>query len=157
MQQHAVSEQLGFCLETPLTRFRRAFERSSGLRFTLLTLVNVVGCALVLSPLIILALASVSASYLLNHIEGPLDTFLVALASIVSLFAMTLSKELFQARADAPSGIPVNKTQAPALYAMLERRLSHFKLKSIDRVVLTPGTELRVQAALGVRAQLFVC
>ena len=147
MQQHALSEQIAVFLEPPLAKFKRSFERSSSLHLILLVLANVVGCMFMLSPLIVLLSASATGLYLLNHVEGPLDWFFVMVLSAVSLFSGFLTLQLYHSRPDTTGGVRIAKKQAPQLFAMLERRVSHFGISPIDRVILTPRAELFIGAS----------
>jgi len=149
MQQHALSEQITVWFAPTLIKARRTAERSSRLRLVLLTLANVFGCALMLSPVILLTTASATTIYLLSHIQGPLDWFLAGVLGCTSLFFGILSMQLYYSRPGTPSGVPLEKKQGPLLFSMLERRVSHFVIKPIDRVVLTPRAELIIQATPG--------
>jgi len=146
MQQHALSEQISVWFTPTLIKARRTVERSSRLRLVLLTLANIFGCALMLSPVILLTTASATTIYLLSHIQGPLDWFLAGALGCTSVFFGMLSMQLYFSRTGTPSGVPLREKQAPLLFSMLERRVSHFGIKPIDRVVLTPRAELIVQA-----------
>jgi hypothetical protein len=146
MQQYALSEQIAVWFAPTLTKARRSYERSSSLHLALLILANVFGCAVMLSPVILLASTSATSLYMLNHIDGPLDWFLVGVMGAISLFCGILSIQLYHSRPGTPSGVRIEKKQAPLLFSMLERRVSHFGIKPIDHVILTPRAELIIQA-----------
>jgi len=146
MQQHALSEQIGVWFTPTLIRARRTVERSSRLRLMLLTLTNILGCALMLSPVILLTTVSATTIYLLSHIQGPLDWFLTGVLGCTSVFFGMLSMQLYFSRPGTPCGVPLREKQAPLLFSMLARRVTHFGIKPIERVVLTPRAELIVQA-----------
>jgi len=146
MQQYALSEQIAIWFAPTLTKARRSYERSSSLHLVLLILANSVGCALMLSPVILLVSASATSLYMLNHIDGPLDWFLVVVMGAISLFCGILSIQLYHSRPGTPSGVRIDKKAAPLLFSMLERRISHFGIKPIDHVILTPRAELIIQA-----------
>jgi hypothetical protein len=146
MQQQALGEQIAFLLDPPLKRFKRSCRRSRGLSLMLLTLAHLFGSALMLSPLIGFAATSAIGIYLLTHLAGPLDLFLIAVLAGISVFCAYLCTEMYRARPDAAGGITLVKSQAPLLFAMVERDVSHFKIKPIERIVLTPGADLNIQA-----------
>ena len=146
MQQHALSEQIGVWFAPALTKAKRTVERSNHLRLVLLSLASILGCTLMLSPLILLATAAVATLYLLSHIQGPLDWFLAGALSGTSLFFGILSMQLYYTRPGTPSGVSLKEKQAPLLFSMLERRVSHFGIKPVERIVLTPRAELILQA-----------
>ena len=146
MQQYALNEQIAVWFAPTLTKARRSYERSGSLHLALLLLANVVGCALMLSPVILLASASATGLYMLNHIDGPLDWFLVEVMGAISVFCGFLSIQLYHSRPGTPSGVRIEENQAPLLFSMLGRRVSHFGIKPIDHVILTPRAELIVQA-----------
>ncbi len=146
MQAHALSEQIAFLLEPPLNRLRRSCRRSRGLSLVLLTLTHLVGSAVMLSPLIALTATSAICIYLLTHLAGPLDLFLAAVLGGAMLFCANLSRQMYEARPGATEGITLAKSQAPMLFSMLERRVSHFKMKPVEQIVLTPQADLNIQA-----------
>jgi len=146
MQQYALSEQIAVWFAPTLTKARRSYERSSNLHIALLILANVFGCVLMLSPVILLASASATSLYMLNHIDGPLDWFLFGVMGAISLFCGFLSIQLNHSRPGTPSGVQIEKKQAPLLFSMLERRVLHFGIKPIDHVILTPRAELIIEA-----------
>jgi len=146
MQQHALSEQIGVWFAPALTKAKRTVERSSHLRLLLLSLASILGCTLMLSPLILLATAAVATLYLLSHIQGPLDWFLAGALSCTSLFFGILSMQLYYSRPGTPSGVSLKEKRAPLLFSMLERRVSHFGITPVERIVLTPRAELILQA-----------
>jgi hypothetical protein len=146
MQQHALNEQIAFFLEPPLSRLRRSCRRSRGLILVLLTLTHVVGSAVMLSPLIGLTATSAVCIYLLTHLAGPLDLFLIAVLGGAAMFCGNLSRQMYTARPGATEGITLAKSQAPMLFSILERRMADFKLQRIEQTVLTPAAALNVQA-----------
>ncbi|MFW2438830.1 MAG: hypothetical protein ACN4GR_05605 [Arenicellales bacterium] len=146
MQQYALSEQISDWFAPTLTKARRSYERSSSLHIALLILANVFGCALMLSPVIILASASATGLHMFNNIDGPLDWFLLGVMAAISLFCGLLSIQLYHSRPRTPSGVQIEKKQASLLFSMLERRVVHFGIKPIDHVILTPRAELIIEA-----------
>jgi len=146
MNQQIVSDQITFWLEPGRKKLTRIINRSNRVRFLLLSLTNVSGCILMLSPLITLAAASASAVYLYSHIQGPLDWFMVEILGAISLFSGYLSIQLYLTRPEASLGVPIGPEQAPELFSMLERRVAHFKIRPINALVLTPDAELKIQA-----------
>lgn len=146
MQQYALGEQIAIFLESPLAKFKRSYERSNNLHFALLILAHVLGCAVMLSPLILLLSASATGLYLLNNIEGPLDWFMVEVLGAISLMSGFLSVQMYRSRPDLRAGVRIDQKQAPLLFSMLTRRVTHFGINPIDRVVLTPQAELLIKA-----------
>ncbi len=146
MSQQIVSERIIIWLEPGRKKLTRMIKQSSRAQFLLLSLTNVSGCILMLSPLITLAAASASAIYLFNHIQGPLDWFMVEVLGAVSLFSGYLSIQLYLTRPEMPLGVRIGQEQAPGLFSMLERRVAHFRIRSINALVLTPDAELKIQA-----------
>ena len=146
MSQQIVSDQITIWLEPGRKKLTRMIARSSRVRYLLLSLTNVSGCILMLSPLITLAAASTSAVYLFNRIQGPLDWFLVEVLGAVCLFSAYLSIQLALTRPQASLGAPIRQDQAPELFSMLERRVTHFRIRPISALVLTPDAELKIQA-----------
>jgi hypothetical protein len=146
MSQQLVSEQITMWLAPGRKKIIQMIQRSSGIRMLLLSLTNVFGCLLMLSPLLTLAAASASAVYLFNHIQGPLDWFVVEVLGVVSLFSGYLSIQFFCIHPEAPNGVRIEPEQAPDLFSMLERRVTHFRIRSINTIELTPDAELSIHA-----------
>ena len=68
MSQQIASERIAIWFEPGRKKITQMINRSSRVRFLLLSLTNVSGCILMLSPLLTLAAASASVFYLSNHI-----------------------------------------------------------------------------------------
>jgi len=146
MSQQLVSEQITMWLAPGRKKIIQMVHRSNGVQMLLLSLTNVFGCLLMLSPLLTLAAASASAVYLFNHIQGPLDWFAVEVLGAVSLFSGYLSIQFYCTRPEAPLGVRIAPEQAPDLFSMLERRVTYFGVRSINAVELTPDAELSIHA-----------
>ncbi|WP_455234703.1 hypothetical protein [Thiogranum longum] len=146
MNHEAVNEHLTVWLEPARQKFMRAVNRSSSLRLSLLVLVNAAGCLLVLSPLIILAAAAGTVLVVMTDIQGPLDLLLVAVLGAASLLSLFLSIQLHLVRPARPQGVLVEKHQAVDLFGMLERRISHFRMRTVSEVLLTTEAELTIRA-----------
>ncbi|HED19812.1 MAG TPA: hypothetical protein ENI74_09980 [Gammaproteobacteria bacterium] len=146
MNQQIVSDRITLWLEPGRKKFTRIISRSSGIRFVLLSLTNISGVVLMLSPLLTLAAASGGAVYLYNHVQGPLDWFVIEVLGAVSLFSGFLTVQLYFSRPDAPLGVAIEHQHAPELFSMLERRIAHFRIRPIDSLALTPEVELEIKA-----------
>ncbi|MFQ5642523.1 MAG: hypothetical protein ACE5FQ_02375 [Thiogranum sp.] len=149
MNQQIVNEQITVWLEPGRKKIAQMIKRSGRLRLTLLSLANIAGCLLVLSPLIALTAAVTGGIYLFNHIQGPLDWFMVEVLGAISLFSAYVSFRLYLTRPETPPGVRIAPEQAPELFTMLERRVTHFGIRPIDALELTPDTELRIQSTSG--------
>jgi hypothetical protein len=146
MEKMITGEQLNGWLEPAMNKLKRAAERSDRLRLVLLTLANAAGCLTMLSPPIALVVTTVSAFSMAGNIRGPLDWFLVEVLAVAGLFFGYLSFQLYRLRPAAARGVTVGTQQAPELFAMLERRVSHFRVRPIDQIVLTSDAELKIKA-----------
>ncbi|GMQ89447.1 MAG: hypothetical protein BMS9Abin09_0933 [Gammaproteobacteria bacterium] len=146
MNQQIVSDQITLWLEPGRKKFTRMISRSSRIRFVLLSLTNISGVILMLSPLLTLAAASGGAVYLYNHVQGPLDWFIVEVLGAVSLFSGYLTIQFCFSRPEAPLGVPIGHKHAPELFSMLERRIAHFRIRPINSLTLTPDVELKIKA-----------
>ena len=146
MSQQIASERIAIWFEPGRKKITQMIKRSSRVRFLLLSLTNISGCILMLSPLLTLAAASASAFYLSNHILGPLDWFVVEVLGAISLFSGYLSIQFYLTRPETSLGVRIAPEQAPGLFSMLERRVIHFRIRSINALELTPDAELRIQA-----------
>ncbi len=146
MNQQIVNEQIAIWLAPGRKKVTQMLKRSSRMRFMLLSLTNVSGCLLMLSPLITLTAASASAVYMFNHIQGPLDWFMVEVLGAVSLFSGYLSMQFYFIRPETPLGAGITPEQAPELFPILDRRVRHFGIRSISALKLTPDAELKIQA-----------
>lgn len=124
---------------------KRAAEGSNRVHLLLLFVLNLVGNALLLSPLLAGAGAVALALSLSQQISGPLDWFVVEVLCAFSLFSGYLTLQLFKIRSRTADGLPLQRAQAPDLYAMLERRIARFRAGRVDRVVLTTRAELRIE------------
>jgi hypothetical protein len=142
----AIGEQTLLWLEPAGRSFRRALDRSTRLRLILLGIAGFSGTLLLLSPALILVTAIGSAVYFFNHIQGPLDWFMVEASIAISLLAGFVCFQLALIRPAKPDGIELTKQGEPALFAMLERRVSHFRAEVIDRVVLCTDAQLKIEA-----------
>lgn len=146
MAHQAIGAQAAVWLEPAGRRLRRAVDRSTRLRLVLLGVTSLAGALLVMSPGIILVSAIASAVYLSNHIQGPLDWFMVEALGALSLFAGFISYQLLMMKPSRPDGIELTTEREPALFAMLKRRMAHFRSGAIDRVVLCTDAQLRIDA-----------
>ena len=146
MNQQLALEQISDWFEPGRKKLQRMIDRSSRLRLLLLGLTHTTGCLIMLSPPATLILAASSAIYLSNHAQGPLDWFLVEVLTALSLFSAYLSYQLFKTRPQAPGGVAIRAGQAPELFSMLERRATHFHIRPINTLLLTPDAELNIQA-----------
>ncbi len=146
MDHQALSEQMSLWLEPTGRKLRRAVDRSEPLRLALLGIASASGGIIMLAPGIVLVCAAGSAAYLGNHIAGPLDWFLTASLVAVSLFAGFVGIQLYATKPALPTGIELVREREPKLFAMLDRRLAHFKMRPVDRVVLSSEAQLAIAA-----------
>lgn len=123
-----------------------AYLRNRSERFftAALILANTAGCLLMLSPVLTLTLSGSSALYLYSHAQGPLDWFLFEFMLAVTAFSAYLSWQLLNIHPQQPEGIDLQPQQSPAIFGMLERRTSHFRMTSIRRIKFSADIELRV-------------
>ena len=124
--------------------FERELNRSERARTIVLVLANSAGCLLMLSPALLLIAAAGSAVYTYNNIQGPLDWFIFECMLGVAAFSAYLTCNLSKLHPARPEGITIKQEQSPELFNMLERRASHFHIKSIQHINLSMGTELKV-------------
>lgn len=146
MGHQAVGEHTSLWLDPAGRNFRRALDRSARLRLILLGVTSLAGTLLVLSPGLVLVSAIGSAVYFFNHIQGPLDWFLVEASIALSLLSGFVCLQLALVRPAVPDGIELTRQGEPALFAMLERRVSHFGAGAIDRLVLCADAQLKIEA-----------
>ncbi len=128
-------------------RLQKPLDRSERLRLGLLCVANAIGCLLVLSPALLSMTASAAALYFGQHLNGPLDWFLFELLGVCALLCGIVAADLLFSRPDFASGVPLTEAQSPELFAMLKRRLSHFRLETVNQVYLDDGTELQIDAS----------
>lgn len=146
MNQQLALEQISDWFEPGRKKLHRMINRSSRLRLLLLGLIHAAGCAVMLSPPATLILAASGAYHLSNHALGPLDWFMVEVLGALCLFSAYLTYQLYLIRPQAPGGVVIDPAHAPELFSMLERRASHFHIRPINTLLLTPGAELKIQA-----------
>jgi len=146
MGHQVIGEQASLWLEPVGRRLRRALARSARLRLAIIGVTSVSGTLLLLSPATILVFAGACIVYLSNHIQGPLDLFIIATLVAVSLLAVFVCVQLSLIKPLGPDGIDLTKEAEPELFAMLERRVSHFRTGAINRVVLCTDAQLRIDA-----------
>ena len=146
MAHQAIGEHTLVWLEPAGRSFRRALNRSARLRLMLLGVASCSGALMMLSPVLVLAGAISSAVYFFSHIQGPLDWFMVEASIAVSLLAGFVCIQLALVRPVRPDGIELTRQEEPALFAMLERRVSHFRAGAIRRVVLCTDAQLKIEA-----------
>lgn len=125
-------------------QFMRLLNRSEHLRTTTLLLVNTAGCLLMLSPVLALTLSTGSALYLYNHIQGPLDWFLFEFTLTIAAFSAYLSWQLLNIHPQQPKGIDLQPHHSQAIFNMLERRTSHFNIKTEQQINISTDVELRI-------------
>jgi hypothetical protein len=146
MNNQAIDEPVGVWLESAKRRLMHAVDRSNSLRLAVLVLANLAGVALMLSPLLIMAFTALIAVDSANQSEGALDWILFAIFGALCLLSGYLSVEFYLTRPTRLRAVPVTKQQAPELFDMVERSVSHHKTKPITHIALTTDAELRVQA-----------
>jgi len=146
MNQQAVKMRFSSGAEPVARAVRRAVERSTPLRLTILAGVNAAGCLLMLSPVIALAIAAGSMAFVSAHIQGPLYWFLIQVLATVGVMAGLLSFQLYKTRPRMPGGVTISPDQAPDLFAMLERREAHFGIRPIRTVRLRTNADLEIEA-----------
>jgi len=134
---------------------QQLLHRNPTLRSASLMLVHSAGSLLVLSPPLALTVITGSALHLLNHIQGPLDWFLIEVLGAIGLFSAYLSFQLFGLRPAQAQGVSVSESDSPLLHDMLARRSGHFKIRSIQTILLTTEAELRVVATPILAVPLF--
>lgn len=125
-------------------QFDRLLNRSERARTTALVLANLAGCLLMLSPALSLIVATSSAIYLYNNIQGPLDWFIFECTVAITAFSAYLTWNLLKIHPAKPEGVRLKPAQSPELFNMLERRASHFRINSINHINLSTGTELKI-------------
>lgn len=125
-------------------QFEYLLNRSERIRTATLVLANAAGCGLMLSPALALVSAIGGAIYIYNHIQGPLDWFIFECLLAVAAFSAYLTWNLLNIHPEQPDGVQLKPEQSPELFGMLERRASHFRIKSINHINLSTGTELKV-------------
>lgn len=125
---------------------QQLLQRSAALRAVALLLVHAAGCVLMLSAPLALAFTSASALHLLGRVQGPLDWFVIEVLGAVGLLSAYLSFQLFRLSPAQPRGVSVSESSAPALHQMLARRVVHFKMPTIDKIILIPEAELHIVA-----------
>ncbi|HHH45256.1 MAG TPA: hypothetical protein ENK49_14070 [Gammaproteobacteria bacterium] len=146
MNQQLVQGQIAVWLEPGRRKWSQMIHRSSRARLAALSLASIGGCLLMLSPLITLAVAAIGGVYLFQHIQGPLDWFMVEVLGAICLFSGYLSIQFYHTRPQTPQGVRVTREQSPELLTMLERRVTHFGVRAPDTLELTPDTDLKIQA-----------
>ncbi len=134
-------------VETTRRQLQRLPVRSPALGKAALLLVHAVGCLLMVSPPLVLFATAAGALYLSDNIQGPLDWFLIEVQIALGLLSAYLSLQLLGLRLQQPAGVAANEQQAPELFSLLARRVAHFKMRPIRRVLLTTEAELRVVAS----------
>ncbi len=147
MDQYAIiNEQFSDHLQRAAQRLRRTLERSAALRSSLMVALNAGGCLLLLSPVLIAAGFMSTAVLIANNIQGPLDWFLLGVCAALSLVAGWMCYQLSTLHPDAADGVTLDADQESRLFPMLERRLTHFKLKPLNSVRLGTDTDLTIVA-----------
>jgi hypothetical protein len=147
MNTTTIDDTLTNTIQALNQKLQRLPTRSPTLGKAALLLVHLAGCLLMTSPILMLLTASGGALYLFYNIQGPLDWFLLEVQVALALLGAYLSVQLLMLRPHPPRGVRVGEQGAPELFVMLERRLSHFKMGPIRRVVMTTEPELRVVAS----------
>lgn len=133
-------------LQPARKQLQQLLHHSTGFRTVSLLLVNLAGCALMLSAPLTLAFTTGSVLSMLGRIQGPLDWFLVEVLGSLAVFSGFLSYQLVGTRPAQPRGVPVGGSHAPVLHDMVARRAAHFKLRPIRTILLTTEAELHMVA-----------
>lgn len=144
VNQAAVGEQVSAWLEPAGKRLKRIIDRSSQLRILVLSLLNIAGCLIMLSPLVTVVSATTAAAHAYHNLQGPLDWFFMEMLGALALVSGVISYQLLATCPSAPSGVKVAKRQNEQFFAILARRVQHFKSPSIDAVRVTMIPEIRV-------------
>jgi hypothetical protein len=125
-------------------KLQKSLTRSEGLRLSLLCLANMTGSLLVLAPALLCLAAGTGALHFGEQLNGPLDWFLFELLIVGALFCGVVAVDLLFTRPGPDNGVAVTRAQSPELFAMLERRLSHFRLENINRIYLDDGADIQI-------------
>lgn len=136
-------------------RLQRLSVRSTALAKAALLLVHTAGCLLMASPPLLLVASIGGALYMSNKLQGPLDWFLIELLCALGLLGAHLTLQLFALHPEQPAGVAISEQQAPEVFSMLTRRISHFKMRPISQILLTTKAELRIVAAPALPLPLF--
>ncbi len=126
-------------------RMKRTLDRNPALRLAVLGVLNGVAGLAMLSPAITLASASLSAVWLYNHINGPLDWFMTEVLCALTLVSGWLTLQQYLTRPGQPDGVRTGEQDCPELFSMLERRTVHFGVPAPDKVILTDDATLSIR------------
>lgn len=156
MGQQVFALQAAPWLEPAARKLRRAIARSARLRLVLLGLTSILGTLFLLSPGAILVASIASClNYLAIDGQAMLDWFLVAISITIGLLAGLATVQLLRIRPAQPDGIDLLREQEPELFAMLDRRVAHFRNGLVDRVVLRSDAQLTVETTPRLPLPLF--
>lgn len=146
MNHQAIREQINVWLGAAKKVLLRSVDRSNELRRLLLAITSLAGSALMLSPILILALSVTTAAMVVRQSQDPLDWVIFGVLSACSALSGYLSAHLFLIRPSGASGVAIQRQEAPELFGMLERRTSHFKLAPVTSISLVADPKLTLQA-----------
>ncbi|TCK17045.1 hypothetical protein DFR30_0265 [Thiogranum longum] len=135
---HHVSHSFGL-------RAKRVLDRNPALRLAVLGLLNGAASLMLLSPAITLSSASLSAIWLYNHINGPLDWFFTEALCALALVSGWVAIQQYLTRPRQSEGVHLEEQDCPELFSMLERRTSHFDTPAPDLVILTDEARLSIR------------
>jgi hypothetical protein len=144
MQYQALNTPRSQWLQPLGARIKRAVDRNPVLRLIVLGILNGITSLLLLSPVITLASTSLAAMWLYGHIHGPLDWFVTEVLCALALVSGWVTLQQFLTRPRQPTGVTLDETQSPELFAMLERRVSHFHIMAPHKVILTEEAKLAI-------------
>lgn len=144
MHDHAINTPYTRRQHLVSLRIKRTLDRNPGLRLAVLGILNGAASLMLLAPVISLTSASLSAVWLYNHINGPLDWFFTEVLCVLALVSGWTSVQQYLTRPRPPEGVRLEEADCPQLFAMLERRTSHFNVAVPDQVILTDTAELSI-------------
>lgn len=144
MQYQVANNSLIHWLQPVGARMKRAIDRNPSLRLASLGLLNGMASLLLLSPAIILASASMTAVWLYGHIQGPLDWFATEVLCALALVSAWVTLQQYLTHPKHPEGVTLDEPDAPQLFGMLERRVTHFRIPPPHQVILTDQAKLTI-------------
>ncbi len=144
MQHHVLDTPITHWLQPVGVRIKRAVDRNPSFRLIVLGLLNGVTSLLLLTPVITLTGASLTAVWLYGHIQGPLDWFATEVLFALALVAGWVAVQQYRIHSERPQGVTLHEKDSPQLFGMLERRITHFQIPAPDELILTDEASLAI-------------
>lgn len=144
MRSNTLNTQFQQWFESGRIQTEQMIRRSARMRTAALTLANVSGSLLMLSPLLATLAFGTGALHVYQNIQGPLDWFLFEVLAGLTAFAAYLGWQFLQLRPEQPAGVCLDTAETSELAGMLDRRARHFKVSRIKQIHMTSGTQLDV-------------